>query len=409
MEANTHTPATTAWLIFRIGQVSCAVPTLSVETLLPPPAHLTAAPGADAGRPGLFHHGTETIAVVDLRHRFGIEAPDRGRGRLLLTRVGGRGYGLWVDEVVGLADSGQVKPAPLPPELPHNLFTQALLHRGEIVLCSDPARLLAMRDAGRLPHLAQPPAAADATPETPATTPPEPPSTPPVATPPPLRQPPATAPPRPAPRPPPPPAVPKPAPTPPPRPPHGETPPPPPAAAAPGNGIAAPPPSPRPIAPPPEPVAAPPPPPGSDGRRRALLLLLLALLAGGSWFAADRWLAVPPAVPHPAAAPTPTLIASGRGVQVERTGHEVTLVIDRAKALGTPHAATPPAPASAAPRPAPPKPRVYIHTVVKGDTLWAIARHYLNDPWRYSELARLSHIKDPDLIYPGDRVRIVIR
>ena len=58
--------------------------------------------------------------------------------------------------------------------------------------------------------------------------------------------------------------------------------------------------------------------------------------------------------------------------------------------------------------PPPPAPHVYIHTVVRGDTLWAIAEHYLDDPWRYRELAKLSHIKDPDLIYPGDRVRIVV-
>ncbi len=49
------------------------------------------------------------------------------------------------------------------------------------------------------------------------------------------------------------------------------------------------------------------------------------------------------------------------------------------------------------------------HIVVKGDTLWHIAIRYVNDPFRYPELARLSNIKNPDLIYPGDRVRIVKR
>jgi len=48
-----------------------------------------------------------------------------------------------------------------------------------------------------------------------------------------------------------------------------------------------------------------------------------------------------------------------------------------------------------------------IHTIVKGDTLWAIAEYYVKDPFRYPELARLSKIKDPDLIYPGNRVRII--
>ena len=49
-----------------------------------------------------------------------------------------------------------------------------------------------------------------------------------------------------------------------------------------------------------------------------------------------------------------------------------------------------------------------IHTVVLGDTLWFIAKRYINNPLRYPELARLSNIKNPDLIYPGDQIRIFI-
>lgn len=53
--------------------------------------------------------------------------------------------------------------------------------------------------------------------------------------------------------------------------------------------------------------------------------------------------------------------------------------------------------------------REFVHIVVKGDTLWDIARKYLKNPFRYPELARLSQIKNPDLIYPGDTVRIRTR
>ncbi len=48
-----------------------------------------------------------------------------------------------------------------------------------------------------------------------------------------------------------------------------------------------------------------------------------------------------------------------------------------------------------------------VHIVVKGDTLWHIARRYIHNPFRYPELARLNKIRNPDLIYPGDRVRII--
>jgi len=48
------------------------------------------------------------------------------------------------------------------------------------------------------------------------------------------------------------------------------------------------------------------------------------------------------------------------------------------------------------------------HVVVKGDTLWDISKQYLNNPFRYPDVAILSNIKNPDLIYPGDIVRIQV-
>jgi nucleoid-associated protein YgaU/chemotaxis signal transduction protein len=48
------------------------------------------------------------------------------------------------------------------------------------------------------------------------------------------------------------------------------------------------------------------------------------------------------------------------------------------------------------------------HIVVKGDTLWSITERYINKPWRYPEIARLSNIDNPHLIYPGQRVIIVL-
>ena len=49
-----------------------------------------------------------------------------------------------------------------------------------------------------------------------------------------------------------------------------------------------------------------------------------------------------------------------------------------------------------------------VHIVVKGDTLWHIAKRYIKNPYKYPELARLSKIKNPDLIYPGNKVIIII-
>lgn len=49
---------------------------------------------------------------------------------------------------------------------------------------------------------------------------------------------------------------------------------------------------------------------------------------------------------------------------------------------------------------------IITHVVEKGDTLWDIAEKYVKDPYKYPELAKYSDIKNPDLIYPGDIVRI---
>lgn len=62
-----------------------------------------------------------------------------------------------------------------------------------------------------------------------------------------------------------------------------------------------------------------------------------------------------------------------------------------------------PAPAPQQPAPAPQQPateqRVYI--VKKGDTLWAIARKY-GTTWQ--KLAEINQLKNPDLIFPGQRI-----
>lgn len=59
-------------------------------------------------------------------------------------------------------------------------------------------------------------------------------------------------------------------------------------------------------------------------------------------------------------------------------------------------------------KPAEQKSRRLQHIVVKGDTLWSITGRYINKPWLYPEIARLSNIDNPHLIYPGQRVIIVL-
>lgn len=45
------------------------------------------------------------------------------------------------------------------------------------------------------------------------------------------------------------------------------------------------------------------------------------------------------------------------------------------------------------------------HTVVLGDTLWALCKRYIGNGSRYPEIAKLNKIPNPDLIYPGQVIK----
>lgn len=100
---------------------------------------------------------------------------------------------------------------------------------------------------------------------------------------------------------------------------------------------------------------------------------------------------------------------SGTSNEVYRLdGEDVTLTVERQRAEIDSQSAGEAPPKEAAPTPMPGY-EEFVHIVVKGDTLWDIAAKYLKNPFRYPELARLSEITNPDLIYPGDTVRIRAR
>jgi len=116
--------------------------------------------------------------------------------------------------------------------------------------------------------------------------------------------------------------------------------------------------------------------------------------------------AAPSALPEPASRPAVAEkpVDATRVATVETD--TLTLTIERpakpaARTRGTGAAA--PAPASAGGQASP---GTIVHVVVRGDTLWHISKKYLGNPFRYPELVRLSGIRNPNLIHPGDVVRI---
>ncbi len=49
----------------------------------------------------------------------------------------------------------------------------------------------------------------------------------------------------------------------------------------------------------------------------------------------------------------------------------------------------------------------FYYTVKKGDTLWDISKHFFDSPWVWPGLwSKNTQIKNPHLIYPGNRIRI---
>lgn len=56
-----------------------------------------------------------------------------------------------------------------------------------------------------------------------------------------------------------------------------------------------------------------------------------------------------------------------------------------------------------------PEPKeVKTYTVVKGDTLWAIAKKYYNDGQKYKEIAKANNIANPDLILIGQVIKLPV-
>jgi chemotaxis signal transduction protein/nucleoid-associated protein YgaU len=48
-----------------------------------------------------------------------------------------------------------------------------------------------------------------------------------------------------------------------------------------------------------------------------------------------------------------------------------------------------------------------VYVVQEGDTLWSISEHFTGSPYNYPRIAGENRIADPDLIFPGQRIRLI--
>ena len=430
-----------ALLLFRVGPVYCCASTAPVETIIVPPG-LTHPPGASLASPGIFQHAGKLIRARDLRILFGIDSPTpSAMTRVILTQHERGAIGYWVDEIVGIIAMPLTGFGPLPAPIPRGIFSHTFIHEQRIYLYGEFAQLATLTRHGYLrSYIEQLTANAHAavTITAPAISQPQSTASPAVTTT----------------------TVVEPTLITPPTPPwpqqHSPSP-----ALSDAKRITS---QPTKLAPrhsssthtaiPPAPVdsarwntstlvthpsrsaatftatqhqaaintpmgsgsaTAPPLPESRFGFLLPVIVLLVIL--GGTWWLLS-WSStagMPPT--HPLVADTPmmsTRVADGvippptavpatpnpYTAEIHPDNAGITIVL---KAPVQEHVLTRPTDT--------PTHHVsvneIVHIVKKGDTLWDIAARYVNDPYRYPELATLSRIKNPDLIYPGNRVRII--
>lgn len=416
------TAANQALLLFRVGPVLCCAPTAPVVAIVQPkPLHRP--PGSNAAAPGIFKHGGHIVSTRDLRQLFGVD-PDKFAqpGRLVITEQPRQQLGFFVDEIIEVMQLPQQGFGPLPALLPRGVFSRTLLLHNKIYLYSEFAKLATLTGGGYLrAYIAQleppQPATVVATPTSPIAV------VSPVST--------ASAAPFIAPR------VTTPS-----APKKGTdlffaaTPEPitAPAHVAPAQKNKSVPFLTKPVIPREQstqvPVARPAIPSpleitninSSVSVWPFLGVIVVGLACLVVWWQFARAPVTPPVVtaftiapaittaaivPSPPAVPQePALPATPQQYQATITQEPdgITIVLD--------NPAEEPAftlPAGASQQPSGQPLTEITHVVIKGDTLWHIAKRYVHNPYRYPELARLSNIANPDLIYPGNRVRIIQR
>ena len=143
-------PHNSALLIFRVGPVLCAAPSLPIVSIVSPPK-LSHPPGSSPANPGIFYHAEHVVSVTDLRYQFGLdESKWIQPGRLIITEADGVYDALWVDDIIEVIEAPKEGWGPLPALLPQKIFSHTLLIDDQIHLYTELRQLVEIDESGVL-------------------------------------------------------------------------------------------------------------------------------------------------------------------------------------------------------------------------------------------------------------------
>ena len=127
-------------LTFRVGSILCCAPSLYVQSIITPPK-LTKPPGSSKAYPGIFKHGKHIVKVIDLRQKFG--APEEsGVGNMIIINFDNQNFAFWVDQIIDVFDFPSIGWSGLPSGIPKDVFTRTLILNENIHLYTEFEKLI---------------------------------------------------------------------------------------------------------------------------------------------------------------------------------------------------------------------------------------------------------------------------
>lgn len=131
-------------LTFRVGSILCCAPSLPVKSIITPPK-LTHPPDSNKSHPGIFKHGLSIVKVIDLRQKFGVE-PSSTHGNLIICLFEKESFAFWVDQIIDVFDFPSTGWSNLPPGIPRDVFSRSLIINKNIHLYTEFEKIITMSE-----------------------------------------------------------------------------------------------------------------------------------------------------------------------------------------------------------------------------------------------------------------------